>query len=844
MPKLVIENGPDKGHSYLVRKEGVFLIGRDPAAQVPLRDEMASRRHCQIDFRAGRFLLRDLDSSNGVTINDEPVEGTMALSGNDRIEIGETRISFLLDDTNPLIAKVVGGCRIEKRIGRGGMGTVYRAIQLSLDRVVAMKVLSPHLTRDSNFVKLFVREARAAGVLSHPNIVQVYDVGVDQDVHYFSMEFVPNGSVEELLNREGKISPDRALEIVRQSALGLQYAELKGIVHRDIKPGNLMIGARDAIKIGDLGIARTIDDSGRANQRDGVSGSPHYIAPEQARGQAIDHRADIYSLGISLFHMLTGRTPFRGSNPKEIILKHIKESPPPIADLNPDLSPALVSLVGRMMSKNPSQRPSSAGVLIDEIAQVHREETTPQISPSPKRNWLLPLATAGALILVVAGVLEERQDAEVRESQIEQDLNRANDSLSRVRQAIDANDLDSASVELAALSRVPEALKEQTELLREEIAVLLDQRAIERRGKAAEELLSSLEKSEGILERPTDLIAGLVSMIEKFPDTPAAVRASRILEETRNRLTRSTAREESAKAQLNLLAAKAEGYSRAGNLVKARNELIQFDSSFADTEAGKDQASRLEQLDTSCLQRWQEVSRQVAEQLQQQRLLGALDLLAGFRLTAGLPVVEEELSALESRLEELRQSLINDIPGEGESPLTLALTEAWHLWLERFDAGPAIDRLRDIDLRTSLAPDLLEEVGKHERFLRRWKQTLTRLSRGTLGVERGKITLEPVDGPPFPAHLQRIENDRVYFRKSEGEVLSYLKWSELLPSSRLEVLSGVASSDEDHLFLALLLEIAGKPQRAAVHWDQVGEEGSGQIDSLKFLLERSGLISD
>lgn len=844
MPKLVIENGPDKGRSYHVRKEGVFLIGRDPAAQVPLRDEMVSRRHCQIDYRDGRFLLRDLDSSNGVSINDERVVGAMPLSGNDRIEIGETRISFLLDDQNPLIGKVIGGCRVEMRIGRGGMGTVYRAVQISLDRIVALKVLSPNLTRDSNFVKLFVREARAAGALSHPNIVQVYDVGVDGDVHYFSMEFVPNGSVEELLNRQGKLPPQRALDIARQAAQGLQYAELKGIVHRDIKPGNLMLGAGEAIKIGDLGIARTIDDSGRANQRDGVSGSPHYIAPEQAQGKAIDHRADIYSLGVSIFHMLTGRTPFRGSTPKEIILKHIKESPPPIAELCPELSPAVISLVDRMMSKNPSQRPSSAALLIDEIDRI--PAGTPPIeieSPGPK-GWLLPIATAMVLIVVLIGFLRMQEDAQLREDQFTQLLERTEDSIDRVRAAIESHDLDGAEVELSGLVRVPDSLKEETESLREEVAVLLEQRRIERLERKAEAVLAEIENREGIEDHPQQLLDGLVSMIERYPDTPAAARATRILEETRLRIDSHASWEQEARAHLNLLAAKADGYALGGNLVRARNELIQFDESYHDTRAGSEQVERLRQLDISCQQRWEEISGRVEEQLKQKRLAEASDLLAGFRLTSGLPMVEEDLTRLEKKVGDARRAALETPSFDPEGTLTLALKEAWLLWLDKFDAGPAIDRLRDIDLRTSLAPDLLDEVGKHEQFLRRWKETLARLSTSTPVSEKVQMTLEPVSGSPFIARLERIELDRVFFRRPQGQVLSYLKWSELLPASRLDVLSRVATSDEDHLFLALLLEIAGEHQRAELEWGLVGEDARSQIDSLQLLLRRSGLISD
>ncbi|MEM7263997.1 MAG: FHA domain-containing serine/threonine-protein kinase, partial [Planctomycetota bacterium] len=264
MPKLLIENGVDRGKSFIIKKDEPFFAGRDQAAQIVITDEMASRRHFQIEHREDRYYLRDLESSNGTFLNGSLVRKVEALAPNDRIQVGSTLISFQDDKPHPLIGREISGYRILDRIGRGGMGTVYRALQTSLDRVVALKVLAPHLVKNTNFVNLFIREARAAGALSHPNVVQVYDVGVHEDIYFFSMEYIPDGSVEDLLNRSGPIPLTRALRMVHDAAQGLQYAEQVGIIHRDIKPGNLMIGAGSVVKIGDLGISRSTEGERQA----------------------------------------------------------------------------------------------------------------------------------------------------------------------------------------------------------------------------------------------------------------------------------------------------------------------------------------------------------------------------------------------------------------------------------------------------------------------------------------------------------------------------------------------------------------------------------------------------
>jgi serine/threonine protein kinase len=394
-----VEKGKDKGKVLALKENTPFLIGRDLKTHLRLRDQQVSRRHLKITYRLSKALLEDLDSSNGTLVNGARVRSA-ELRPNDKIQVGETLIFYLEEESldegattttesgsireaptqeqrvrkGELTDAELSGYRIGRLLGRGGMGTVYEAVQVSLERRVAFKVLAGELAADTQFVDRFTAEARAAGQLNHPNIVQVYDVGVAQHktkaVRFYSMEFMAGGSVEDLLRKEGRLPVEGALPIVFDAARGLEYAERHGVVHRDIKPDNLMISEDGVVKIGDLGIATRRRSETEASQEEGVSGSPHYMAPEQALGRAIDHRADLYALGVSLYQILSGDTPYEGSSAREVILKHLNEAPPPLAGKCPQLDPEIVKLVERLMEKDPARRVASASVLLQELVPL------------------------------------------------------------------------------------------------------------------------------------------------------------------------------------------------------------------------------------------------------------------------------------------------------------------------------------------------------------------------------------------------------------------------------------------------------------------------------------------
>lgn len=369
MPRLLVEKGPDRGKSVTVAVGAQLIAGRDKEAGLQLSDTMASRRHFMIASKSGIFGLKDLSSANGTLVNGRQSTGAHRLQVGDSIQVGETLMSWLADETGDkqggLIGQQIGGYRIEERLGRGAMGTVYKATQLSLGRTVALKVLSPDLVKDEKFCEMFVKEARAAGSLNHPNIIQVYDVGDEAGQYFFSMEYASKGSVLEELSGVKAISMMRAVRIIKDACSALDYAERKGLVHRDIKPDNLMVTEDSTVKLGDLGLAMSTQEL--QAEQDGVFGTPHYIAPEQAMGKPIDHRADTYALGATFYRILTGRTLYTGSTVKEILKKQVREPHTPITQHMPDCPQAIVRIIDRMLAKNPAERYQHASEIMTDL---------------------------------------------------------------------------------------------------------------------------------------------------------------------------------------------------------------------------------------------------------------------------------------------------------------------------------------------------------------------------------------------------------------------------------------------------------------------------------------------
>ncbi len=262
-----------------------------------------------------------------------------------------------------------GRYRIEARIGAGGMAEVYRGLDPVLNRTVAIKVLMPQFARDTSFVARFRREAQAAARLNHPNIVGVFDTGADGDTQYIVMEFVEGRTLADVLAAGRKPTPMQSVELAQRIGQALSIAHAQGIVHRDIKPANVMVTREGKVKVMDFGIAR-MQTLETAPQTSSVLGTPTYLSPEQAQGQAVDARSDIYSLGVVLYELLAGRPPFTGDSPVAIAYKQVNETPPPPGTLNPDVPPRLNAVVMKALAKNPANRYQDAEAMVADLERV------------------------------------------------------------------------------------------------------------------------------------------------------------------------------------------------------------------------------------------------------------------------------------------------------------------------------------------------------------------------------------------------------------------------------------------------------------------------------------------
>jgi len=279
--------------------------------------------------------------------------------------------------------------RLVSQQGSGGMAVIYKAVDERLGRTVAMKVLRPSLTAEPSFIARFENEARSIANLAHPNIVTVYDVGhavmAEGTVHYIVMEFVDGNNLKEFIrSRGGALSVDKAVRFGIGIASGLGFAHRKKIVHADMKPQNVLLTKDDEVKITDFGIAQAWSDTQPGTKQSVVWGSPHYFAPEQAQGEKPTASSDVYSIGIVLFEMLTGRLPYMGTNQQELALAHIRERIPLVTEFNPAVPETLAKIVYRTMSKEPTARYRMADQLahvLETFQKTWEQDTIGQVAP-------------------------------------------------------------------------------------------------------------------------------------------------------------------------------------------------------------------------------------------------------------------------------------------------------------------------------------------------------------------------------------------------------------------------------------------------------------------------------
>lgn len=381
--RLTVETGPLAGTVIHLERDIPTLIGSSPANALRIQEAGVIEDHAVVKALKGSGF--GIKAHGAVRVNGSEVQAS-PLSDGDVIEIGTTRIAF--GKTQDLGLPQISGYRIIDVLGKGGMGTVYRAEQVSLHREVALKVLKQDQTSDASFIAKFIAEARAAAKLQHPNVVSVFDVEHDGDTYYYAMELMHEGSCEDWLKQNGVMPVDRAMQVIADAAAGLAYAESLGIVHRDIKPDNLMLDQHGAIKIADLGLASNTSDATEAR----AIGTPHFMAPEQVLNKELDHRTDLYALGCTFYRLVTGKTPFRGQTVKDILRAQVKDQAEPASRANPEVSNDVAAIIQRLMAKEPSARYQTANDLLEDLENL--------LQPPQKRGkWIALAATA----VIVAG---------------------------------------------------------------------------------------------------------------------------------------------------------------------------------------------------------------------------------------------------------------------------------------------------------------------------------------------------------------------------------------------------------------------------------------------------------
>ncbi len=298
--------------------------------------------------------------------------------------------------------------RRERTLGGGGMATVVLAHDEQLDRLVAVKLLAEQLAADEELRARFLREARAAAQLVHPNVVAVYDAGEDDARLYIVMEYVEGETLGDLLARRKRLPPEEAVPLVLQACAGLEHAHAHGLVHRDVKPRNLLLGRDGTLKVADFGIARAVDTT-RLTAEGAILGTVAYVAPEQAAGEDVTPAADVYALGAVLYELLAGQAPFGGGTLADLARKQAGEPVTPLRELAPDVPQALEDVVMRALALRPEYRPPTAGALASELADASEGGSSTVVLTPPRRRRRtrgrpLALAAAAAAILFALGL--------------------------------------------------------------------------------------------------------------------------------------------------------------------------------------------------------------------------------------------------------------------------------------------------------------------------------------------------------------------------------------------------------------------------------------------------------
>jgi serine/threonine protein kinase len=305
--------------------------------------------------------------------------------------------------TDSRIGTTIAGYRIERLLGRGGMGRVYLAEDTRLGRKVALKLLDPELAEDQRFRDRFTRESRLAASLDHPNVVPIHEAGEADGVLFIAMRYVEGTDLARLIERGGPLSPERTLTIVSQVAAALDAAHRRGLIHRDVKPGNILVGEDDHTYLTDFGLIKRREQGTALTKTGQFMGSVDYAAPEQIEGRDVDGRADVYSLGCVLYECLTGEPPYPRDSEVAVLYAHLNDPVPRPTDKRPELPAGVDAIVGKAMAKEPEERYGSVrGLSADLVRTVDQRNAAPLQLPGARRRIAIMGTVVGAVALVIA----------------------------------------------------------------------------------------------------------------------------------------------------------------------------------------------------------------------------------------------------------------------------------------------------------------------------------------------------------------------------------------------------------------------------------------------------------
>lgn len=361
----------------------------------------------------------------------------------------------MTDDSTPnrsteLVGRTLGDYTVLRKIGSGGMAEVYLAEQRSLGRQVALKVLPATLAGDATYVERFLNEARAAAALVHANIVQIYEVGQADGVRFIAQEYVRGKNLAELVRREGALQPRLVLDVMRQVAAALGRAAELDIVHRDVKPENVMLSDSGEVKVADFGLARVTSADSKTLTQVGVTmGTPLYMSPEQIEGRTVDARSDLYALGVTCYYLLAGAPPFEGETPLAIAMQHVNSPPRPLENVRDDVPSGLARIIHRLMAKKPVDRYGSAGELLGDLRALAQEAAATGWGDGPDQWSLAEWMQSGA-----SGGMTTERLAELMQASARLDEQRAR----RRRRWLIAGAALLAGAALAGLGRPPSYL--------------------------------------------------------------------------------------------------------------------------------------------------------------------------------------------------------------------------------------------------------------------------------------------------------------------------------------------------------------------------------------------------